>query len=285
MISVKAFVKLNSYINLAEPLVIAGCTMSTDGNMIISTTAEAEHLYAAKDYAIEKILKAVRLWTIATGESLEFDPRKVKVQGEFTFSAPIAAPFKPEMKREIERIAELLENADSYGNKCADYYERAIATRKWRSEAILNFYKACELIFEKIFSDTSEEEIIKKFKKPKAITNNQKMLIANEIHRKIMTGSPEEEILSILGKLQRIPMRDKMLLMCEKLKISEVVTRKALSLPNVRSESAGHATLHERTITEEVFKDFMLVAKTVLVRYLSQNKTINNNTARTSPNK
>ena len=181
------------------------------------------------------------------------------------------------MKMEIERIAQLLENADSFGNKCADYYERAIATRKWRSEAVLNFYKACELIFEKIFSDTSEEEITKKFKKPKAIKNNVKMLIANDIHRKIMAGSPEEEILNSLDKLEGIPMRDKMLLMCEKLKISEAVIRKALSLPRVRSEIAGHARLNEPPITEDVFNDFMLVAKTVLVRYLSQ--------ASTSPNK
>jgi hypothetical protein len=277
MISVKAYVKLNSYINLAEPFEIAGCRISTDGNMIISTTAEAEHLYAAKICAIEKIRKAIRLWTIATGESLEFDPRQVVVEGEFTMGMSVAAPFKPEMKREVERIAELLENADSYGNKCADYYERAIATRKWRSEAILNFFKACELIFDKIFSDASEEEITKKFKKPKTITNSKRMLIANEIHSKIMAGSTEEEILSSLDKLEGIPMRDKMLFMCEKLEISEAVTGKALSLPKVRSESAGHARLNEPTITEDVFNDFMLVAKSVLVRYLSQ--------ASMSPNK
>jgi hypothetical protein len=243
MISVEVKAPLNSFYVLKEPLEIAGCTISTEkGNMMISTTVEAEAQHTAQNYAEKKMRKAILCWSLSTNEFPDFDPEKMKVVGavSFTFGAGLASYLKPEMEEELKSTTQLLENADNYGIKCAEYYERGIATRGWLNEAFLNFYKACELIYKKFWKEAETDELRAKFRKSK----------------------------------KRITMNEKMLFMCNKLAITGELLEKASKMTNIRNkQDVGHAELNE-TLTKENLDDCMLVAKAVVLRYLTSTANI-----------
>ena len=138
-------------------------------------------------------------------------------------------------------LARALKDADNYGIKCAEYYERGIATKVWHSEAVLNFYKVCELIYDKIFVEASEEEVMRRFSKQK----------------------------------EKVTMKEKMVLMCEKLDITGELKEKALSLPRIRStKDVGHARLHEAQPAREILNDSIQVAKEVVLKYLKLNANV-----------
>lgn len=243
-ISVKAPVK--SFYMLKEPLEIGGCTVSNEKEQImISTNAEAEDKATAREIALEKIGKAILSWSLSTNEFLDFNESNATIEvkkGGATKSVSFTVhvlrtqdQLKPETKEEMRNIVKLLKNADNYGIKCAEYYTRGIATKGWHSEAVLNFYKACELIYDKILAEASEEDVARRFNKQK----------------------------------EEVAMKEKMLLMCEKLGISGALKVKALSLPRIRStKDVSHARLHETQPTKETLKDFMQVAKEVALKYL-----------------
>jgi hypothetical protein len=187
---------------------------------------------------------------LATDEFLDFDETNITVVSDgihsqsvsFTIHAlPVLNVLKSETEEEIMRAVQLLKNTDDYGIKCSEYYERGIATRSWHSESCLNFYKVCELIYEKILAETSEEAIIEKFNKVR----------------------------------ETVTSKEKMVLMCESLGLIGELKEKALSLPKIRSTmDVGHARLNETPPTKEILDDFMIVAKTVVILYLKSTANI-----------
>lgn len=248
--NVKAPIK-SSYL-LKEPLEIGGCVISREKErMTVSTTVKAENEKSGKKIALDRIRKAILSWSLATEEFLDFDETNITVVSDSEHSQSVSftihtlpglTVLKSETEEEILKTCQLLKNTDDYGIKCSEYYERGIATRSWHSEAALNFYKVCELIYEKILAEASEEAIVQRFNKTK----------------------------------EKITMKEKMVLLCESIGLTGELKENALSLPKIRSMmDVGHARLNETPPTKEILDDFMRVAKTVVILYL-KSTSLNN---------
>jgi len=230
-----------------EPFKIGDCIIEREnGKVVISVDVEAKDEDEAKTIALEKIKKACLSWSLTTNEFLHFDdflseivettpsgPRFImtSIAGAFT----ILSHLKPYNKDEIEIIHKLLEKSDDYAIKSAEYYQKGLALRAWRQDAFLNFYKACELIFNKYYSAADAQELADKFQKPKA----------------------------------EITTKEKMEYMCEKLGVERELWDKIEEIVSIRStQDVAHAKLSEGEINKEDLTACMKIAKQVILNYL-----------------
>jgi len=240
---------IKTFYVLKEPFKIGDCIIEREnGKMVISVDVEAEDEGQAKTIALEKIRKALLSWSLTTNEFLDFDDflsdivettpsREIRtmIKAYKVDALLVVNRLKPQEKEEIENAHELLKKSDECAIKAAEYYQKGLTLRAWPHDAFLNFYKVCELIFEKYYTEADAQELTDKFQKPKA----------------------------------EITTKEKMRYMCEEIGVERGLWDKIGKIVDIRStQDVAHAKLSEVEISKEDLTACMKMAKQVILNYL-----------------
>ncbi len=238
---------------LKDPLKIGNCSIiQKDGKMWIHSIGESDDKLKAKEIALKRIRKACLCWSLIFNNQLIFnesnsrssiieqhDKLIVKRQGlsMIISDAAISCEVKPEEINSLLALSKVFENADEYSLKAANYFERGLASKSKPDHSFLNFYKASELISNKLFKENIAEKT-KKSNKPK----------------------------------QKITATEKMIYMCEVLGIDNSIVNKLVDIRN-RGFDVGHAQVRIVQVEKEDLNNCMNLTKEVILKYCSIGKT------------
>jgi hypothetical protein len=246
---------IETYYILKEPFNVGDATiLQNNGKMFISATGRGNGKGEARNDALDKIRKACLSWSLRMNESLRFDDFLTKEiytengqrigLASFSMNALLVKDTLNEVEiSDIKHFSDTLKNSDEYGLKAATYFERALIISPYKNEAFLNFYKVSELIAQHI-TEPAESVLKKWFRK----------------------------LRDVVKMRRRITTKEKMIRMCEILKIDTSLSSKTGHLVDVRNRyDVGHARLAEIEVSIHDFNDCRNLALEVILSYLRLN--------------